>query len=433
MNKALDLLEVQRQALNAKTQKALGFSVVNQTLKLVPYKQAIFWTGKGTTISFETISGNASIDEKGPYGLWLKEVIRKNATAVTVMLEAADILPARDDKWCAKYVLILTLKDPHGHSIGGIWLERDEAFKDAELALLEELQPVWETRLSLLQLEHKKYLFIGWKALKGRQKYIWLALLLLAFFPVRMNITAPTEIVAQEKMLASAPYEGLVQKVLVKPGESVREGQVLAVMESEKLESEARAATRALKASEAALSRLKREAISTPEKKVEINVLQAEIEAKTIEYEYAQTMLGRSEIKSPRAGVAIFSDANQFEGKPVVTGETLMEIAAPGDIELLVRVPVDALVPFDKEAPVNVYLNVAPLTGIDAKITSVGYQASPDPDGLLTYKLRAALKEPPEDIRIGWKGTAKIHGEWTMLGYSILRRPLAALRRMGGG
>lgn len=432
MNKALDLLEIQRQALGASTRKALGFSIANHTLKLVPYKQAIFWVDEGLSLGFETVSGNGSVDGKGPYGIWLKDVIRKNVALDPVTLKASDILSAGEDKWCAEHVVALPLVNAHGESIGGLWLERDTPFKDTEIALLQELKPVWEVKLSLILLENRKR-FVSWNALKKRQKYIWIACVVLALMPVRLNITAPAEIVAQEKMVASAPYEGIVQKVLINPGEQVEEGQVLAMMESEALEAEARAASRALETAQSALSRLKREALGAPEKKAEINVLEAEIQAKHIEYDFAQTMLERSEIKSPRAGIAIFADANQFEGKPVITGETLMEIAAPGDIELLVRVPVDALVPFDTDAPVDVYLNVAPLTGLEAKITSIGYQASPDPDGLLTYKMRAALKDAPEDIRIGWKGTAKVHGSWTILAYSILRRPLAAMRRMGGG
>ena len=434
MNKALDFIEIQRQALDAKSQKALAFVIVNQTLKLIPYKQAIFWTGD-TSPKVEAVSGNATIDEKAPYGMWFKNIVRKHSGSSedTVTLSAKDVLADNDEKWCAGHIAIVSLHNGQGDKIGGLWIERDTAFKDSETALLSELKPAWETQLALLRLENKKHLFSGWQGLRRRQKYFWIAVLLLMFMPVQVKITAPAEIVAQEKMVATAPYEGIVRKVLVKPGEQVEQEQVLAVMESEKLAAEARATEQALETARSSLSRIKREALSAPEKKADINVLENEIKAKEIEYEYAQSKLERSEIKSPRSGVAIFSDANQFEGKPVVTGDTIMEIAAPGDIELLVRVPVDALAPFDENASIDVYLNVAPLKKIKAEITTVGYQASPDPDGLLTYKLRAKLDSTPQDIRIGWKGTAKIHGEWTILAYSILRRPLIALRRLGGG
>ena len=106
-------------------------------------------------------------------------------------------------------------------------------------------------------------------------------------------------------------------------------------------------------------------------------------------------------------------------------------IADTSRYDALIRIPVDAMVPLKSESLASLYLNVAPLSSHDAIIKSIGYQASPDPDGLLTYKVYASPVDAA-DLRSGWKGTAKIRGEWTILSYAVLRRPLAALRRMTG-
>lgn len=108
-----------------------------------------------------------------------------------------------------------------------------------------------------------------------------------------------------------------------------------------------------------------------------------------------------------------------------------MMIANPQTLELLVRVPADAMIPLEKNADVSFYANAAPLRAYAGATLNAGYQASADPDGLMTYKLRAQL-DSDDDLRIGWKGTAKIYGEWTILGYSLLRRPLIALRNLTG-
>jgi hypothetical protein len=100
-------------------------------------------------------------------------------------------------------------------------------------------------------------------------------------------------------------------------------------------------------------------------------------------------------------------------------------------LDVLIRVPVDSLVKIDQNAPVKFFLNVSPLVGLRADIRSIGYQASPDPDGLLTYKIRAT-PATKKALRIGWKGTAKIKGDWTLLSYALLRRPVMALRRLTG-
>ena len=139
----------------------------------------------------------------------------------------------------------------------------------------------------------------------------------------------------------------------------------------------------------------------------------------------------QSTIKSPQAGIAIFSDPNDLIGKPVAIGQELMLIANPEKIELLIRVPTDAMIELNNNAAITFFPNSAPLSNFQGHLISSGYQASADPDGLLTYKLRATI-DNSEQLRIGWKGTAKIKGDWSFLGYSILRRPIIALRNILG-
>ncbi len=437
MDKALDFLDLQKQALTANSHKALEFIIVNQTHNIVPYKQALFFQDTGTGMEIRASSGNATVDEKGPYALWVKNIVKKSlgADERPVRLDKGALQEDQKkdwEKWCSDYVLILELRNKDNERLGALWLERDEPFKDAEAAILNEIKIAWETALSLFMASENKGFLALWKNLNTHRKFIWLGLLVLSLLPVRQTVTAPAEIVAHNPMVASAPYDGVLKTVLVSPGDSVKEGQVLAEMEYENLEAQAQAARQELETARASLSRLTREALSAPEKKADLNVLKAQIEAKQIEYDYARTMLERSEIKSPRDGVAIFSDANEWQGKPIVTGESIMEISAPDDIDLLVRIPVDNIMPFSQTMAVRFYPNVTPLKSMKGHIKTVGYQASPDSDGLLTYKVRATLQDKA-GMRIGWKGTAKIKGDWTVLAYTILRRPLIALRQLGGG
>ena len=437
MDKAIDFLDLQKQALTANSIKALEFTIVNQTHKIVPYKQALFFQGAGAALKITASSDNMTVDEKGPYALWAKKIVRnflgKDLQSVSLEKESVpDDLSADWDKWCSDHVVMLALHDKDGGWLGVLWLERDEPFKEAEIAVLDEIKISWQIALSLWSADKRQGIFSLWKSLKPQRKFISLGLLVLALFPVRHSVTAPAEIVAHNPMIASAPYDGVLKAVLVSPGDTVTEGQTLAEMEGENLEAQAQAARQDLETARASLSRLSREVLSAPDKKADLNILKAQIQAREIEYEYARTMLERSEIKSPRDGVAIFSDVNEWQGKPVVTGESIMEIAAPGDIDLLVRIPVDNLIPLSQTMTVKFFPNVTPLQSMPGHIKTVGYQASADADGLLTYKVRVSLQEQA-GMRIGWKGTAKIKGGWTVLSYTVLRRPLVALRKMGGG
>lgn len=66
-----------------------------------------------------------------------------------------------------------------------------------------------------------------------------------------------------------------------------------------------------------------------------------------------------------------------------------------------------------------------------ATIEQASYQATKSPDGVAAYRVRATL--PPQDkVRLGLRGSAKINGEWVVLGYFIFRRPLGAVRQWLG-
>jgi hypothetical protein len=47
------------------------------------------------------------------------------------------------------------------------------------------------------------------------------------------------------------------------------------------------------------------------------------------------------------------------------------------------------------------------------------------------YRVRATLL-PQDKVRLGLRGSAKINGDWVVLGYFILRRPLGAVRQWLG-
>lgn len=419
MEKLFTLLALQRQALEAKTQQALTHVMVNETLRLISYKQAIFWQKNENSVTLEKISGNAVLDEKGPFAQELK------STLVSLFSIKNEVIKTFVHN--QRSVAVVFLRTPEDGLLGGLWLENDHDFSEAELQILDELSVAYAQSLALRILRTKHFFFkIG-----RYKKIILVVVLLAALCPVHQTITAPAEIVARNANYVTVPYEGMVEKILVDPGAVVEKDQILALMENSALSARETMAAQALAVAESSLSRLRREALSSPDKKNDINLLESEIEEKKIEYTYAKQMKEESEIRAPQAGTAIFSDAKKLEGKPARMGEVLMMVADPLDSELLIRVPVESLIPVEKSSQIRFYLNVSPFSGRQAVLKTIGYQASPDPDGLLTYKLRAEVKDK-EGLRIGWQGTAKIKGEWTILSYALLRRPLIVFRHLTG-
>lgn len=426
MEKLFTLLELQRRAQEAPTHEAFAHIVVNETLKLVSYTQAIFWVSSGTDIILKKVSGNAVLDDKSSYALTLKDRLRKELPSLkqpVVTLNVAD---------SSRAVAVMNFMTSGEGLLGGLWLEHDRKFQDAEIHLLEELAVTYGHALALLELRQRKdSTKTFFKRLGRSRKYMFLAFLLAAVFPVRLTVTAPVEIIARDADIVTVPYDGTLEKITVQPGDKVVKDQVLATMEDSALDAQMDNAAQELRAIESSVARLSRQSLAAPDKKGDLTAAEAEIISKRLQYDYAESLKQKSELRASRDGVAVFADTHALEGHPVRTGERVMMIADVSEYDVLVRVPVEAMIPMQSGSSFSFYLNVAPLHGYEAEITGIGYQASPDPDGLLTYKIHAKPIDA-EELRIGWKGTARIHGHWTILSYALLRQPLAALRRLTG-
>lgn len=437
MEKLFNLISLQRRALETSSRDALTHLITNETLQLVPYRTAIFWGMEHGLMKLEKVSGNATIDDKSSFANMLKNFIKKQLKAKKNQSGEPLLIPFSgqdtpfDDGMDTDFLLII-FQTENENVLGGVWFQNSKPFSPAEIKILEELTVTYTKALSIFHLQKKRGISDVSSQLKAHKKYVLLSVLLIAFFPVRLSVTAPAEIIARSPDVITAPYNGVLEDILVQPGDTIEVGTPIAQMEKLALISQMEQTEQELQIAKTLLSRLKRESISKPEKKAEIRKLQLDIEAKEVAFSFAKKQAEKSQIISPKTGIAIFSDAQSLEGKPVRTGEEIMQVADPNNIELLIRVPVDAMAPLKKETDIDFFLNVSPLFSYGAQLKSMGYQASLDADGLLTYKLVGTIDKEHQNLRIGWKGTAKIYSEWAFLSYAFLRRPLAHLRALLG-
>ncbi len=428
MNKIAFLLGLQKQARDAQSVEDIGFVIANKTHDLIAYKQAIFWTCDGPDIDLKTASGSVNIDKSGPYALWLKNLIKKHK-------KSSDLIQmiGHDDgvEWGAKAQYLMIFKTHDGHVVGGLWIESDKEFSDEELSLLQEVRECYEQSLDNITLRKSRSSYVSLFG-GGKFKKLTIVALIVTFFcPVQLSMTAPVEVVASQAITISIPFDGVIDDVVVRPGDYVVVGQKLAEMDKTQLQSDFDRANQKVIAAQSSLSRTGFESLGSGEKKADLQKLRSEIDVLKVEKKYAQNLLNKTSIITPVDGVAVFSDASALKGKALATGEKIMMIADPKNVELLVRIPAQSLLPISVGTDVAFFLNQEPLKNYDAKISAIGYEASMDVDGLLTYKIRAQYNEKL-NLRIGWQGTAKIKSSWSIFGYSLFRKPLIALRNLAG-
>jgi hypothetical protein len=116
----------------------------------------------------------------------------------------------------------------------------------------------------------------------------------------------------------------------------------------------------------------------------------------------------------------------------VQVGERVMMIADPSLIDVTIYLPPDDAIELEAGGDVELLLHVNPLSTLKAKIERSSYEATPQADGTLAYVIRAELLPGQGLPRIGLRGTAKVYSERVSLGYYLLRKPLAFVRRSLG-
>ena len=133
-------------------------------------------------------------------------------------------------------------------------------------------------------------------------------------------------------------------------------------------------------------------------------------------------------------GLAIYSDPTDWAGKPVATGEAIIQIADPSRVLLRIDAPLSIGETLKSGARVRMFLDSDPLNAIEAELTEASYYAQATADGHMAYEAYADLQfETTQDLpRIGARGVAKVYGRKAPLAYWLFRRPLTLMRQSFG-
>jgi hypothetical protein len=191
-------------------------------------------------------------------------------------------------------------------------------------------------------------------------------------------------------------------------------------------------ATQKLAVANARLETARNGAFSDLEMKRSLNVVEREMDLAQAELDYAQSLLLRTEIAAPASGLLIFTSKADWAGKPVRTGEKIMEIADPTRVAYQIDLAVHDAIALDNGASVRLFFDADPLNPRAALLYEESYHATEKAGGVLSYTLKARPKDDLPPARIGLRGTAQMSGEWVSLGFYLLRRPIAAARQYFG-
>lgn len=320
-----------------------------------------------------------------------------------------------------------------GRLLAALLALKREAWRPQEIVLLAPLAGAyahaWEALLPKVALALTKRARLPARRLLPA--LLGLAAGLALFTPVPMSALAPAEVVAAEPVIVTAPIDGVVEDIPVAAGSWVEAGTPILKLVDVKLRNELEVARRNLSVAEARHFKAVQSATSAQKDMQDLATARAEVDVARAELAYAAESLERTVVRAQTAGVLIYAAKSDWLGKPVATGERIMEIGDPKHTQVRIELPVSDSIVIEEGNAVALFLDGNPLWPIAARISRTSYRPVVSSDQQLVFRVHARFEES-RSHRIGLHGMARVSGETVGLWFYLLRRPIASIRQRIG-
>ena len=429
------LLQLERMVRSAKTRQELQFLFVNETRRLVPFRQAVLLMAPSPSSHREVraVSSVPVVDRTVPFVQWTERLVQDLSKAspgrnIRPVCEGdcPTELRAEWNEFTAGHGLWCPLADPDEPAVGGLWLTREQPWLDHEMTILQSLTEAYA--YAWRAVGPSKISRWRWRLSRTTTWLLAATMVGALAIPVPMSTLAPAKIVAKDPIIVSAPIDGVIADIAVLPNTMVSQGEVLFRYDDTTFRSDYQVAERNLDVAMAQYRRAAQGAFVEAEQKADVPLLKAEVELRETERNYAYERLGKVAVKADEAGLVLYTDKSDWIGKPVVVGQRIMELANPRQVEVRIDLPVEDAIVLRAGAPVTLFLNATPFEKVSAAVSHASYHAEVLPNNTLVYRVTARLGEGASELRIGWQGTAKIYGQHVMLFTYLFRRPISAIR-----
>jgi multidrug resistance efflux pump len=333
---------------------------------------------------------------------------------------------------------IATVPLAHGGTACGALLaefERPVAPRDIErLGEAGVLAAPW---LRLLHERRPGALRRAWRAagLSGRQaaarpwraRLLWAAAAAAAIgsaVPIDLTVGAPARIEGEVQRTVAAPIRGYLKAVHVRPGDTIREGDLLAELGDRDLELE-----RAKLKSEVAQHEGGVSAAMARGERAPMSIAQARVEEARARLGLVEHQLEQIKVRAPIAGVVLQGDLWQQLGTPVDRGRTLFVVAPASRHRVIVELDERDLRRIAEGGRGRLALSALPWDTLPLVIDRIA-PAAATLDGRNVFELEARVEGATDALRAGQRGIAHLDAGHGPLALDWARRAGDALARL---
>lgn len=322
---------------------SLGIVKSNGAIRLRAISHSARFKNEGRLIDAIENAMEEAVDQRATVA-W--PALASTERAVTMAHQAlADVLRGR-----MPVLLSIVLPDGRGGLVGTITLERhrDEPFDARTLRRAEAMAaligPMVRQQLRADRLLAGRIIDVagdGVAAILGRGRTgVKLAALCLVVLAVYLpfatgnhRVTAKAVLEPELQRAAVAPFDGFISAAHVRAGDTVRQGDVLALLDDRDLVLD----QLKWRAERDKLVQRQRDALAKHDR-TSVVVLASQIRQVESSLALAESKLARSRLVAPFDGVVVSGDLSQALGSPVNKGDILFEIAPPNAYRLIVQV-----------------------------------------------------------------------------------------------
>jgi multidrug efflux pump subunit AcrA (membrane-fusion protein) len=325
---------------------------------------------------------------------------------------------------------LCTVPMPHAQGVcGAVTLVRDAAapFTDIERAQLTALARALGPLLRLKALAEDSTLARmrrdlrtlgtrlrspGEARLKAAVAVLVLAVAGIFAVPLPEYVTATARLEGVMQQSLSAPFDGFIENVAVRPGDTVKQGQVLATLATTDLQNE----QQRLMAEVARYNAETGDAFAR-EDRGSLVVAQARAAEAAAQLRLVEQQLERARVTAPFDGVVIRGDLYQQTGAPTKRGDTLFVIAPSSAYRIVLDVDDEDVARVRQGMDGRLSLSAKPDETLAIRLERLTPLASVV-DGRNVFEGHAQLLSGAAGLRPGLQGFAK---------FALADRPLAML------
>jgi len=278
-----------------------------------------------------------------------------------------------------------------------------------EVPFIDLLKPVLDKKRKFLALEKRRRALLVAGAVA--------VLLFLLIFPLPLRVVGDASVSPAQSVLIQPEVEGVVQRVLVREGDAVSTGTVLASLSDWQYRAQLAAAQAKY---ETAVSQMNRALNSNDGGEAGIQRIQADYWAS--ELERARQRLDHTQLRSPINGVVATAHVEDLAGRKLLPGDTFAEVVDTSRAVVDVAIDEDDVLLLHPGEKASIKLDGFPTRTFHGVVTVVSPKSKTQADNRYFFA-RVAVPNPDGAIRDGMQGRGKVVTGWSPAGKVLFRRP----------